>query len=85
MADERPKARSNLFTVWRNREAELGKRITYRDAAAATGISAATLSRWASGDVDRFGAVTIQALCKYFQCQVGELILLEGEGDSDAP
>ena len=41
MADERPKARSNLFTVWRNREAELGKRITYRDAAAATGLAEA--------------------------------------------
>ena len=88
MDQEKPKAYSNLFVVWRRWEAEIGKRLTYEDVTEATGISAATLSRWMSKQVTRFDAETIQALCEYFQCEVGELILLDeggAESDQNAP
>ena len=80
MGEEKRTAHSNLFTVWRRREAELGTRITYADVSDATGISAATLSRWMTRKVERFDGETVQALCEYFQCEVGELIVLE-EGE----
>jgi len=80
MDQEKRKARNQLFEVWKRREAALGKRITYRQASEATGISAATLSRWATGQVERFDGATVQALCEFFQCEVGELIVLEDPG-----
>ena len=76
MAEKR-RAGSNLFAVWRRREAELGRRITYRDVQADTGLSVATLSRWMTNQVTRFDAETVQALCEYFHCQVEELLQLE--------
>ena len=79
MDEDKPKAWSNLFAVWRQREAQLGGRITYKDVNKATGISGATLSRWMNKQVQQFDAVTVQSLCVYFHCQVGELIKLEGE------
>ena len=79
MGEDKPKAWNNLFVVWRRREAELGERITYRDVQAATGLSATTLSRWMTNQVERFDGETIQLLCDYFHCEVGELIKLQGE------
>ena len=84
MSEDKPKAWSDLFAVWRRQEAQLGQRITYKDVQEATGISAATLSRWMNKEVTRFDAETIQALCEYFHCQVGELIKLEGEQSQGA-
>ncbi len=63
--------------MWRRREAELGKRITYKDVTEATSISGATLSRWMSGQVKLFDAETVQSLCEFFQCEIQELLELE--------
>ena len=68
-------AKSDLFKVWKEREAALGRRITYRDASEATGISEATLSRWSTGQAERFDSRTIDLLCEYFQCEIGDLIV----------
>jgi DNA-binding Xre family transcriptional regulator len=75
-------ARSNLFSIWRRREAETGRRLSYREVAEATGISPTTLVRWSTGQAGRFDATTVQALCDYFQCAVGELIVLDAESMS---
>jgi len=77
MDQEKRKARNQLFEVWKRREAELGRRITYKEASEGTGISAATLSRWSTGQAERFDAITIQALCEFFECEVGDLIVLD--------
>ncbi len=71
-------ARSNLFAVWRAREAELGRRITYREVRQATGVSATTLAAWAAGRAGRFHRRTVDALCRYFQCAAEDLIVPDG-------
>jgi putative transcriptional regulator len=58
------------------------KRITLRDIQEATGVQASTLSRMAKNKMTRFESKTLCALCKYFCCSVGDLLVYE---DEDAP
>lgn len=44
-----------------------------------TGLSRTTLYKWVNGDLDQFRADTIEALCKFFDCQVGDLLYVEFE------
>jgi len=67
--------KSNLFTVWKRREAEMGYTLTYRGVAAATGLSTATLRRWVSDSVERYDKGSLEALCDYFGCEVKDLIV----------
>jgi len=67
--------RSNLFTVWKQREAELRHNITYKEVAEQTGISTATLQRWMTGTVKRFDAQSIDKLCGFFGCEISDLIV----------
>jgi len=73
--------KSNLFTVWKSKESELGERLTYADVSQATGISVPTLSRWMTGKVKRFGGKTVGALTKYFGCTIADLLVEAPEGE----
>ncbi|MEA4909162.1 MAG: helix-turn-helix transcriptional regulator [Anaerolineaceae bacterium] len=42
-----------------------------------TGIAWSTLNSWANNQVTRYDAPVIQALCEYFNCQVGDLLVFE--------
>ena len=66
---------SNLFRVWKNKEAEMGRDLTQAEVAEATGVSQATLSRWMNRQVTRFDAPTVTALTEYFGCGVEELLV----------
>ena len=59
------------------KEAREGKRVSYADIQKSTGIAASTLSAWATNDISRYDRETIEKLCKFFSCKVGELIVYE--------
>lgn len=42
--------------------------------ASETGVSRQTIYNWLNGDVTMYSAGTIEALCRYFQCGVGDLL-----------
>jgi putative transcriptional regulator len=42
-----------------------------------TGLSRLTIASWVKGDVRRFDEDVIVALCKYFDCDLCDLIKLE--------
>lgn len=44
-----------------------------------TDISWKTLQGWAINKVARYDAPVIEALCKYFECEVGDLIVNQRE------
>ncbi|MGV8027085.1 MAG: helix-turn-helix domain-containing protein [Anaerolineaceae bacterium] len=44
-----------------------------------TGIAWSTLNSWANNQVTRYDAPVIKALCEYFDCQVGDLLVFEKE------
>lgn len=43
----------------------------------ATGVSRTTIYNWLDGKMRRFDADTIEAFCKYFGCNVGDLLVYE--------
>lgn len=51
--------------------------IAINDVQRETGIAWSTLNSWANNQVTRYDAPVIQALCEYFNCQVGDLLVLE--------
>jgi putative transcriptional regulator len=51
--------------------------IALMDVQRETGIAWSTLNSWANNQVTRYDAPVIQALCEYFGCQVGELLVFE--------
>jgi putative transcriptional regulator len=57
------------------KECKEGRRITFREIARETGVHESTLSNWAK-QVSRFDADTIEALCKFFECGIGDLLIL---------
>ena len=63
------------------KEMREGRKWPYRAIAEATGISTSTLSNYALQNVARFDASTLNALCHFFNCQPGEILIF----DSDDP
>lgn len=56
------------------KSADENRRISYREVAEKTELSEITISRWASGDVERIELATVKALCDYFDCTFEQLI-----------
>jgi putative transcriptional regulator len=59
------------------KETKENRRISYDEIRQATGIAASSLSAWATNSIDRYDRATIDKLCTYFGCTVGELIVHE--------
>jgi putative transcriptional regulator len=53
--------------------------IAINDVQRETGIAWSTLNSWANNQVTRYDAAIISALCVYFNCQVGDLLVFEKE------
>ena len=63
------------------KELREGRKWPYDAITKATGISTSTLSNYALQKVGRFDASTLNALCHFFNCQPGEILIF----DSDDP
>ncbi len=51
--------------------------IALMDVQRETHIAWSTLNAWANNQVTRYDAPVIQALCEFFDCQVGDLLVFE--------
>ncbi len=51
-----------------------GVKISLQDVEAVTGISRQSLYAWKDNNLKRFEVKTIEQLCKYFQCQISDLL-----------
>ncbi len=56
------------------KEARDRRNWSYIEIQALTGVGTHTLSGYAQNIVQRFDAVTLDALCKFVECQVGDLL-----------
>jgi putative transcriptional regulator len=65
---------SRLKVLIAEKELKAGRRLTYRTIAKETGVSTSTLVRLVSQNFDRIDVATIETLCRYFDCQPGDLI-----------
>ncbi len=55
--------------------------IALMDVQRETGIAWSTLNSWANNHVSRYDSPVIQALCDYFDCQVGDLLVYDRQAD----
>lgn len=69
-----------LIHLLSQRQSREKRKISYHDIAKATGIPPSTISRMARDKVTRFDADTLSALCAYFECALGDLLVYEGDG-----
>lgn len=59
------------------------RKITYRDIAAEADVSTSTLSKMANQTMAQIGLVTIDKLCKYFECSPGDLFVYVNEAQAN--
>lgn len=64
----------NFTRLLRLKEAAEDKRWTYEKIADATGLSKTTIGSYSHGRATRFEESTLIALCRFFGCELAELI-----------
>jgi len=70
----------NRFRILLAQKATIQQRnIALMDVQRETSIAWSTLNSWANNKVTRYDAPVIQALCEYFDCQVGDLLVYKKE------
>lgn len=73
---EQPMAiRYQLLTQIERKKIRESRKLTYRIIASESGVSTNTLSKMKNQSLDQIGRVTLDKLCKYFNCQPGDLII----------
>ena len=66
--------RSHFEELRRAKGRREGRRITYAVIAQATGLSHGTLSRLNNGTFNAVEVGTMEALCRFFECRLGDLL-----------
>lgn len=56
------------------KEQKEGRQITYATIMAETGVSTNTITKVAKGTFKMIGKVTLDKLCRYFDCQVNDIL-----------
>lgn len=72
------RVKSRLGIVLAEHQLKVGKRITLASLATAISTRPSTLSRWMSPEpMEKIDANTLEKLCNFFECQVGDLIFID--------
>jgi len=71
------KVQNHFKILLAQKEAKEGRRIQYDEIKTKTGMAMSTISAWSTNRINRYDADTIAALCSYFGCTVGDLIVFE--------
>ncbi len=53
--------------------------ITQAEVAEGTGLTRAAINKWKKGRITQFNSDTVERLCKFFNCDVGDLLYVEFE------
>lgn len=63
------------------RAIDMGQKLTYERLAEDLGMSKNTIGRLAEGKTDRIDFSTLDKLCHYFGCTVGDLLSYESDAE----
>ncbi len=66
--------KSKLKLLIAQREIATGEKMTYESLAADVGLSKTTLNRLTEGKTDRVDFLTLDKLCRYFDCTIADLL-----------
>lgn len=75
MTEQEMAIRYQLLTQIERKKIREGRKLTYRVIASESGVSTNTLSKMKNQSLDQIGRITLDKLCKYFNCQPGDLII----------
>jgi len=73
----------NLKVLIARQEQDTGGKITYEWLADQTSLSSRTISRLAENQTARVDLTTLDKLCKFFECGVGDLLYRVSGSDKD--
>ena len=68
---------SQFKALLKHKEGKEGRLIPYREISQVTGLTGQTLIQWQYDRVHRFDAKVVEALCGYFECGIGDLLVLK--------
>ena len=66
--------RSNIGVLIAQKAAREGRKLPYRVVTGETRLSSGVLTRLVNSDFDRVERGTLDTLCRYFECGVGDLL-----------
>ena len=70
---------NRLVILLSDKQSNENRIISIKDLSDETGISRQTLHKWLRNEMDQFRSETIEVLCKYFDCTLGELLYIEDD------
>lgn len=65
---------NRLKVLLAEKEYREGRKLTYKIVADETGLNMSTLTAYMTQRVNRFDKSTLEALCQYLSCDVGDLL-----------
>lgn len=65
---------SNVLKLVSQKQIRDGRIINVATIARDTGLNRLTVNAWVKNDLSRFDSDTIIALCRYFECDIGDLL-----------
>lgn len=71
--------RSTLAEFWKQKETERSCKITVAEVASATGLARNTIDAWLENNMTRYDKPVIDALCKFFHVESGDIPFLRYE------
>lgn len=66
--------RNRLLTLMSEKQIRENKIVTQADVADAIGISRQAIHKWIHNDIASYPATTLDKLCEYFGCEVGDIL-----------
>ncbi len=64
------------------KQAREGKVINAAVVARGTGLTRQAIHAWMRGEVQSFKSETVEALCNYFNCEIGDLLYIDRDKES---
>lgn len=68
---------SRVKQLLEEKEKREGRRISQRKMEAETGVSRTSLKNWLRGDATKYEEKQLLALCRYFDCEIGDLLKID--------
>jgi putative transcriptional regulator len=68
---------NQIRILFAQKSTKQNQNIALMDVQREAGIAWSTLNSWANNQVTCYDALVIKALCEYFDCQVGDLLVFE--------
>lgn len=73
--------KTNIVKLMAKKQADEGKLVTPAIIARATKLSRGTVQKWIKGDLQGLDENTVIALCRFFKCNMSDLIEIDWEGE----